>query len=153
MDEPIADAYGAGERIDQHGNRSEISASSWTELFDVDKVQAIRGVVMIRYRSSGREVQVPDGDTYDVLVGQDGDIDVFTGQKYVDLFVDRLQGMTLDWQGEDDVINACTALENKADLWGVRHEFQQRTGKALDQALRDELSADALRTIDFFFSS
>ncbi len=138
----VADAYGYGVRIDVDGNSTELNAENWTEIDVRDQVMATFGVVIVRYRDDGREVEVAPGNTYNIEYKNDDVIDVRTADTQVDELLSAMQGVGTDEQRIFDVLGAISGIGNKVEE--LKQAFQNRTGRSLEEALRDELSGSEL---------
>jgi Annexin len=143
----VADAYGSGVRVDTDGNTHDLGADDWTEIDVRDHIVAGDGVVVVRYRDDGREVEVPAGSTYQIEYQNDDVIDVRSADTTVDELLRAMDGIGTDEQRIYDVLGAVSGIDTK--ISALREAFQSRTGRSLDDALRAELSGDELeRALD-----
>lgn len=138
----VADAYGYGARIDSDGNTHELNPEDWTEIDVRDHVVAGIGVVVVRYREDGREVHVAAGDTYDIEYRSDDVVDVRDAETTVNELLAAMEGVGTDEERIYDVLGAISGIGTKVEA--LKQAFQNRTGRSLEDALRDELSGSEL---------
>jgi hypothetical protein len=137
----VADAYGV--RVTSMRWQASTSARTAGPRSTCDQVVATTGDVVVRYRDDGREVQLVAGQTYNVEAPRNDDvIDVRDASTTVDALLRAMQGIGTDEQRIYDVLGAISGIGNK--VAELKAEFESRTGRSLEQALRDELSGAEL---------
>ncbi|MGZ6987178.1 MAG: hypothetical protein ACXVKP_19955 [Ilumatobacteraceae bacterium] len=138
----VADAYGYGVRSNSESGAAELTADQWTEIDVRDEIVATFGDVVVRYRDTGREVTVPAGATYKIEYENRDVIDVRTAETATDELLRAMGGPHVH---ADRVLEVLHALHVGSKIDELKEAYEQRTGVALEDALREKLTGHDLR--------
>ena len=139
----VADAAGAGWLRDKDGNDHPLDADSWAECDVRDTIITGDGeTAWVRYRDDGRQVEVHPNSEYHIEFQNEDVIDVRAASPAVEELVAATEGIGTD---EERIYRALETVQGNPDaIEQVRALFQDRTGRALDDVLADELSGSEL---------
>jgi hypothetical protein len=139
----VADVAGHGAVVDPDEVYHELDDLQWTEADVRSRVMTGEdGYAWVRYRDDGRTVDLGANAVYEMEYVNDDVVDLRFVHSAVDELIAAMDGIGTD---EDRLYRALdTVAGNRPAIEAVEAEFVERTGRTLQSAFEDELSASEL---------